>query len=185
MAFPVRIRYARARGKERGAEANSKATKRDARCDARRALAMPAWPPLDMSAGDVSIYHRGTTFLQHPRTVLPPRLPPLFSTLRLPANLPRVPIGILLIRSNAPSCLPNYARDACARPNYKISLPPPPRISSIHSPMRYSINPRRRVIALPRYSMQAIERLRAPRGNIAGTTKTVPSSTMCPYTERG
>lgn len=49
---------------------------------------MPAWPPLDMSAGDVSIYHRGTTFLQHPYAVLLPPRPP---TLRLPGNLPRVP----------------------------------------------------------------------------------------------
>lgn len=52
---------------------------------------MPAWPPLDMSAGDVSIYHRGTTFLQHPYAVLLPPRPPLLSTLRLPGNLPRVP----------------------------------------------------------------------------------------------
>lgn len=45
-----------------------------------------------MSAGDVSIYHRGTTFLQHPYAVLlPPRSPTTLSTLRLPGNLPRVP----------------------------------------------------------------------------------------------
>jgi len=51
--------------------ANTKATKRGV-----RALAMPPWPPLDMSAGDVSIYHRGTApFLNTPPYPAQPATP--------------------------------------------------------------------------------------------------------------
>lgn len=65
--------------------------------NAVRALAMPPWPSLDMSAGDVSIYHRGTTFPEHPNASPRSSLLPLRP--RVPTNLPRVPIGILLIHT--------------------------------------------------------------------------------------
>lgn len=67
--------------KEGGAEGREAAKRIRRRQNAVCALAMPPWPPLDMSAGDVSIYHRSTTFPERP----------LAAPLRASPNHPRSP----------------------------------------------------------------------------------------------
>lgn len=111
--------YARRRNREEGRGATKRIRRRQ---NAVRALAMPPWPPLDMSAGDVSIYHRGTTFPEHPNA--PPRSSLLPLRPRVPTNLLRVLIGILLIHT-ASRCTRVDERGCTRRQSSLICRQPP------------------------------------------------------------